>query len=389
MNAIYKSTGVALLVVLAIACGNSPKENKGNATDKKVQLQQLKDQQTKLNQQITALEQELVKTDTSAASAANAKLVSVTPIATEKFTHFIDLQGKVDAENVAYVTPRGMGGQVTGVFVKQGDFVNKGKLLLKLDNAIGRQQVEQAEVQLSLAQTLYDRRKNLWEKNIGTEVELLQAKNNLDNLNKQIALLREQSGMSDVYAQMSGVADMVNIRVGEYFSPQSASTLGIRIVNTNTLKVIAQVPENYLHKVSEGANVQISLPDIKKTVNSKVSVKGAAIDPNSRSFYIEAKIPPSKDFRPNQLALVKIQDYMVNNAIAIPMNTLQNDEKGKYVMVASSENGRLVARKRPVQIGELYGSELEVKAGLQQDDALITEGFQGLYDGQAVITSAN
>lgn len=87
--------------------------------------------------------------------------------------------------------------------------------------------------------------------------------------------------------------------------------------------------------------------------------------------------------------MVKIQDYSANNAITIPMNTLQNDEKGKYVMVAVNENGKLVARKRQLEIGELYGNDLEIKAGLQPNDALITEGFQGLYEGQPLTTREN
>ncbi|HRE52439.1 MAG TPA: efflux RND transporter periplasmic adaptor subunit [Flavitalea sp.] len=387
MNSIYRSTGIAFFVTLAISCGSASVKDKEAGTDKKAQLQQLRDQQTQLNQQIRAIEEELARSDSS--GALNAKLVAVTPVKTENFVHFIELQGRIDAENIAYVTPRGMGGQVTAVLVKQGDYVNKGQLLLKLDNAIALQQIDQVQTQLDLAKTLYDRRKNLWEKNIGTEIELLQAKNNVDNLTKQIGLLREQAAMSEVYAQISGVADMVNIKVGEYFSPQTATVLGIRIVNTNNLKVTAQVPENYLHRVNEGARIQISLPDINKTIETKITVKGKTIDLNSRSFYVEARLPASKDFRPNQIALVKIQDYQANNTVTVPMNTLQNDEKGKYVMVAVEENGRLLARKRAVEIGELYGDNLEIKSGLQPNEALITEGFQGLYDGQTIVTNVN
>ncbi len=345
MNTMYKLTAAALVISFVVACGSNATENKTKPNDKKAQLEKLKEEQTKLNEQVRALEDELAKTDTAAAKAANAKLVVITPIAPEKFTHYIDIQGKVDAVNMAYVTPRGMGGQVRGVFVKQGDFVNKGKLLVKLDDAVTAQQIEQVKVQLSLAETLYERRKNLWDKQIGTEVELLQAKNNVDNLKKQISLLQEQASMSNVYAEISGVADWVNIKVGEYFSPQSANIVGIRIVNTNNLKVTANIPENYLHKVNEGAEVLITLPDINKTIKSKVTVKGRTIDPSSRTFYIESKIPSTKDFRPNQLALVKIQDYTANNAITIPMNTLQNDEKGKYVMVATNENGKKLPEK--------------------------------------------
>ncbi|MBA4166585.1 MAG: biotin/lipoyl-binding protein, partial [Chitinophagaceae bacterium] len=250
MNSTIKLTALALMVIFAVACGSSANENKDGSNDKKAQLQQLKAQQDKLNKQVSDLEEELAKTDTAAARAVNAKLITTTPVANAKFTHYIDLQGKVDAQNISYITPRGAGGQVRAVYVKQGDPVKKGQLLIKLDDVLSRQQVEQANVQLNLAQTLYDRRKNLWDKQIGTEVELLQAKSNVDNLKKQISLLNEQVGMTNVYAEQSGVADMVNIRVGEFFSPASAATAGIRIVNTSNLKVTAQVPENYLHRVS-------------------------------------------------------------------------------------------------------------------------------------------
>ena len=386
----YKLTPVLLIIVIfAMACGSSAKEKKGESTDKKTELLKLKEEQTKLNEKIRTIEEDLARTDTSVAADANAKLVSITSIASEEFTHYIDLQGKVDAENIAFVSPRGMGGQVKAVYVKQGDAVRKGQLLIRLDDAVTRQQVEQFKVQLDLAQTLYERRKNLWDKQIGTEVELLQAKSNVENLQKQLGLLNEQHSMSNVYAEISGVADMVNIKVGEYFTPASAGVKGIRIVNTNNLKVTVDVPENYLHKIEKGSEIEITLPDLNKTVKSKVSVKGSVIDPSSRSFYIEAKIPSSKDFRPNQIALVRIQDYQADNAITIPMNTLQNDEKGKFVMVAVNENGKLIARKKQVEVGELYGNNLEVRSGLRPNDALIVEGFQGLYDGQLVVTADN
>ena len=387
MNSMYKITTVVLIMVIAMACGSSSSPAKKD--DKKTELKKLKEEQTKLNEKIRKMEDELAKTDTSAAAQANAKLVEIKPIASNKFTHYIDLQGKVDAENIAFVSPRGMGGQVKAIYVKQGDRVRKGQLLLRLDNVVTRQQIEQLKVQLDLAQTLYDRRKNLWDKQIGTEVELLQAKTNVENLQKQLALLNEQHSMSNVYAEISGVADVVNVKVGEYFTPSTAGIKGIKIVNTNNLKVTVEVPENYLDKVDKGSEIEITLPDINKTVTSKVSVKGSLIDPSSRSFYIEAKIPASEDFRPNQIALVRIQDYESNNAITIPMNTLQNDEKGKYVMVAVNENGKLLARKRQIEVGELYGNNLEVKSGLKANDALITEGFQGLYDGQRVVTGDN
>ena len=117
-----------------------------------------------------------------------------------------------------------------------------------------------------------------------------------------------------------------------------------------------------------------------------MNVTGKLIDPNTRSFYIEAKLPDDKDFHPNQIAMVSIEDYTASSVITVPVNTVQNDEKGKYVLVASRENGQLLARKRVVQIGQIYKDQIEIKSGLQTGDVVITDGSQGLYDGQAITT---
>jgi len=314
------------------------------------------------------------------------KLVTVTPITTENFAHYIDLQGRIDAENIAFVTPRGQGGQVKAIYVKQGNPVRKGQLLIKLDDVVARQQVEQVKVQLELAKSLYQRRKNLWDQNIGTEVEVLQARTNMENLQKQLELAREQVEMTNVYAEMSGVADMVNLKVGEFFSPATASQLGIRIVNNSTLKAIVDVPENYLARVKQGSPVVIEVPDAGKSFNSRISLISQVINVNSRGFTAEAKIPSATGLKPNQIANVRIQDYSASNVIVVPVNTVQTDENGKYVYVLSTENGKKIARKKPVSVGELNGDDIEIKAGLAIGDQLITEGFQSLYDGQSITT---
>ena len=138
-----------------------------------------------------------------------------------------------------------------------------------------------------------------------------------------------------------------------------------------------------------GSNVKVVIPELNnKTIWTKVSVTGKLIDPNNRGFYIEAKIPYEKDFYPNQIALVRIQDYSVQNALTIPVNTLQNDEKGKYVMIAEKEGDRLVARKKQVSIGQMYEDKMEIKSGIQAGDRIVTDGYQGLYDGQPITTQS-
>ncbi|HYK44873.1 MAG TPA: efflux RND transporter periplasmic adaptor subunit [Parafilimonas sp.] len=368
------------------SCG--AKKTTDTVTEKKSKLETLKKQQQQLNGEITALEKEIYKLDPSA-RPEKPKLVAVSKIILQNFNHYIDLQAKVDANNISYVTPRGQPGLVKAVYVNAGDYVKKGQLLLKLDDAVAKRQIEQLQTQLSYAQDIYNRRNNLWKENIGTEVELLSAKNNVDQIEKQIDLAKEQWAFTNVYSEKTGIAEEVTIHAGENFSGNPQAGGYIKLVNNADLKVTAEVPENYLGRVKTGSTVEVTLPDIDKTFNTTVSVSGRVINPNSRSFYIDARIPAGVNARPNQLAEVKILDYSATNVITIPVNTLQTDEKGKFVLVAVNENGKLYARKKQVVIGELYSDQIEIKSGLAEGDILITNGYENLYDGQLITTSAS
>ncbi len=398
-NILIIALGVA---VFATSCGGSKKESNANLNDKRTQLEKLKTEKDKKDAEILKLQQELAKLDTTSANPTKIKLVAFMPIVTENFDHYIELQGRIDAENSSYISPRGMGGQVKQVLVKQGQIVKKGQLLLRLDNAVQSQQVQAArqqsagiKTQLALAKSLYDRQKNLWDKGIGTEVQLLTAKTNVTSLENQLSqvaenvkLAQEQMNTANVYSDVTGVADVVNIRVGETFSGVGATGPQIKIVNRSSLKAVGNIPENYLGTVSRGSAVIVTMLDTRRTYNSTLSFIGASIDPNSRGFVVEAKLPTDPSLNPNQTVLLKVRDYASPNSIAIPLKTLQNDEKGKFVMIASSEKGKLFARKRPVTVGMINEAVIEVKSGLKAGENLIVEGYTGLYEGQQLKTAA-
>ena len=380
-------TGLVLLSLITASCGESKKDKSGDLNDKKVELQKLKDEQTKLAEKISVMEKDIAKVDTSA--AAKPKLVTVSTVGTDTFSHFIDLQGRLDAQNISYVAPpNGQGGIVKALYVTQGQQVRQGQVLARLDDQLIRQQINPIQVQLSAAEDTYKRTKNLFDQGIGTYQNVLNAQTQVETLRRNIGVIQKQAALMTITAPSSGIADQVNVRVGEMFVGTTAAGPQIRIVNTNDLKVVAQVPQNYIGRVKVGSILQVQFPDINKTLTAKVTVVGRAIDVTTGGFYIEAKIPSSPELKPNQVAVVKIKDYAVNNAITIPLTVLQNDEKGKFVMVAINEGGKMVAHKRMLTVGELYGDKLEVKSGLQAGDVIITDGFQGLYEGQAITTDS-
>jgi membrane fusion protein, multidrug efflux system len=387
--------------VLMASCGNSKKDDAAAINDKKAALEKLKSSKAKNDEEIAKLQAELEKIDSSTANAAKIKLVGIAPVTTQDFKHYIDLQGHVDAENISYISPRGMPGQVKAVYVQQGQYVKKGQLLLKLDDAIvqqqitaSKQQLEGIKTQLGFAKNLYQRQKNLWEQGIGTEVQLITAKTNVESLENQlkaagenVKIAVEQMKTTNVYSDVNGIADIVAIRVGETFQGMSAMGPQIKIVNTSNLKVVTNIPENYLTRVKRGSIVEINIPDANKKLTSSISLISQSIDPTSRGFVAEARIPVDASLKPNQSAIIRILDYAAGNAVVIPVNTVQSDETTKYVYVlVKSSNGKSIAKKQPVIIGEVYGNNVEIKAGLKAGDQLITEGYQNVYDGQMIST---
>jgi RND family efflux transporter MFP subunit len=381
MHKILTVVVIAAATLLA-SCGSSTK-TPDTLEGKKKQLADLKDQQDKTSKQIDSLEAQISRMDTSSKVAQKAKLVALTPIATSSFKHSIDLQGSVDAENVSWVSPRGQGGVVRSVLVKQGDYVHQGQLLLKLDDAVQRNSVANAQIALDHAKDLYQRRKNLWDQKIGTEVDYINAKNAVDQSETQLKLAQDQLDFTNVYADISGTVDNITIKVGEAFAPGAQS---LHLVNTSNLKVVVQVPEQYQERVRVGTPVMIDFPGLNnKEVIGAVRTTGKTINPDSRSFSVEVKLPNDKDIRSNQVAVVRLQDYYAPKALAIPVNTLQNDENGKYVMVATkAKDNTLLAHKKTITIGQSYGDKVEVTGGLEIGDQLITDGFQGLYEGQLI-----
>lgn len=390
------------LMILSISfissCGNTDKKDTSLA-GKKSQLEKLKTQKDDLDNKIETLQKEIAKMDTSA-SEVKPKLVSLSPINTVDFKHYLTLQGSVDDKNISYITPTGQPGVVKAIYVKQGDKVHKGQLILKLDDAVAqqnviatKQQLGSLKAQLDLAKSVYQRQKNLWDQQIGTEVQLLQAKTQVETLENQIKAIQanvntvqEQANQSNVYSNVNGTVDDITTHVGESFN---GNPLGgyIRIVNESDLKISVTIPENYAGQVSKGSKVVVNIPDINKTFTSEISFLSQTIDPTNRGFTAEIRVPKGMKLRPNEMAMVNILDYNAPGSIAIPVNTMQTGQDGKYVLVANKNGNEMVAKKVTVVPGQLSGDSIEIKQGLKTGEELITDGYQGLFDGQPIITN--
>ena len=376
---------VAILLLVANACGNNETAGPGGGDliAKTAELATLKSQQAELAKQIAKLEAEIIRLDPS--MAIQPKLIAVAEIAPEGFEAYINLQGTVSAENISYVAPRnGMGGYVKELLIREGQAVKKGQLILKLDDQVLRQSIESSKTQLAFAQDIYNRTKSLWDQKIGTEVQLLNAKNNVDAIKSQIAIQEEQLKTYLVYADQGGIAEIVNIKPGELFTGIGAMGPQIQIVNNSELSVKVNIPENYATDVRTGTEVLVEIPSVKKTFKTTVSRISQSVNASSVGFTAECKIPSAEGLKPNMSASVKILSHSNARAIVVPVNVVQSDDKGKYVYLMREEGGKKIAQKVTVTLGELYGTQVEILQGLKPGDLLVTKGYQDLYEGQVV-----
>jgi membrane fusion protein (multidrug efflux system) len=370
---IYTRTLIAVVIAGLLAACSAATPN-----DKKAQLDDLKKQQAEITKQIAQLESELnaIPDSTKTAKRKDVAVLDITP---RKFDHYVQTQGSVEAEDNILVSAKSAG-VVTQVYGTEGQQVSRGQVLAQIDNAVIRQNIEAMKSQLELANSIYNRQKNLWDQKIGTEVQYLEAKSKKEGLERQIASLEEQSDMAKIHAPISGTIDEVSAKVGQNLSPGMPA---FRIVNTSNLKLKSRVSEAYVTDIKTGNRVTISIPELKKEIEGRVTFVGKNIDPLSRTFTVEVKLPSDKDLRPNMTATVKIIFHTESSALVVPINVIQtlNDEKILYVAEVNGKEA--VARKKKVIVEGVFGSQAQV-SGLKEGDKIITVGYQGLNDGDLI-----
>ena len=339
--------------------------------DKKTELADLKKQRAELDGKIAKLETEVGTKDSVA-----AKEVSVLDLQPSVFTNYLEIQGKVDAEQNLTINPETQG-IVTAVYVSIGQSVKKGQVVAQIDDNVLRQSMAQLQTQIDLAENLYNRQKNLWDQKIGTEVQFLNAKTQKEGLERQMNVLRSQQSMYKIKSPISGSIEQMDLKVGQAVMP---GINAIRVVNASSLRAKALVAESYLGKVGQGDDVRVIFPDLADSLNTKVSFASRVIDPASRSFNVEVKLPSNNKYRANMIVILKVVDYKNNKAIVIPVNAIQKSESGSYVIIA--ENGK--AKRAVITIGRTIDGKSEVLSGLKAGDKLIVTGADNMNEGDTV-----
>lgn len=342
---------------------------------------ELSTKQAELAEQIDQLDEAIDELDKN----RRRDLVAVSRIQDTLFKHYAEVQGNVATDENIIIYPE-FSGILTSVKVNEGQNVSKGQVLATIDAGGLQNELAQLEAQERLAQTTYERQKRLWDQNIGSEIQYLEAKTNYEALQSSVNRLKSQLSKTVVRAPFSGVIDEVISEQGEVVNPGQSQLF--RLISLDKMYVEADVPENYLGKISSGTDVMVKIGSIGKEFEGKVKQVGNNINPNNRTFRIEVAVPNEKGLiKPNQIATIKLNDYTSENAIVIPESSIQKNAMGEsivYVLQQEGETNQGVAKKIVVETGYVYNDSIEITEGLEPGQLLITDGSKNIRDGQEV-----
>ena len=381
-----------LLLLLLCSCGPAQEDTGPTGVDEiKTALREKRDQIRELSREIEALEDTLATLDPT--FAPKVALVEYQTVEPTDFRDFARVQATVRAAETAVATAE-IPGRILRMNFAEGDAIRRGQLVAVLDVEGTETQRAELETAAELARTVYERQERLWEQNIGSEIQYLQAKNNYERLQQQLKSIDVQANKRNVYAPLSGTVERVTLRTGENAVPGAPI---LSIISTGDLKVVADAPEDLLTKVERRQEVGVAVPALGLEFRAPVSRIGRTVDPANRTFEVEIDVPRAHvgRLKANLLAEVEILDFAGEDLLVVSQDIIQQEVGGqRYVFVARPAEGggsgdHLVARKTYVTTGKSYDNRAIVESGLQAGDRLITTGARGLTDGQAIALTQN
>lgn len=386
MKQSYKLIILSISIFFA-ACGNNKEQTvdeviaTSNPEIIKEKRVALVEQQQVLISEIKNLDEALAKYDT----VQKVPLITTFTAKKEVFNHFLEIQGNVTTKDLLVITPE-YNGILTNVYVKEGQKVTKGQLLAKIDDGGLGQQVAQLQIQSELAKTTFERQKRLWDQNIGSEIQYLQAKSTYESQARAVDQLQQQIAKTRVVAPFSGTIDDVITEQGSVVAAGQSQLM--RIVNLDNMYIETDIPETYITDITKGKNVEINFPVLNKTIAATVRQAGNFINPANRTFKVEVGIPTKgNNIKPNLTARLKINDYTNENALLIPQSIISENADGEqYVYTVNSKNGsdEGIAKKVIIKTGRTQGDVIEVLDGIKDGEEIVKEGARSVEDGQTV-----
>ncbi|MDX1829482.1 MAG: efflux RND transporter periplasmic adaptor subunit [Lutibacter sp.] len=367
---------IILTAIIAFSCAN--KKEKSTLEQLISNKKNIESKIDSLSIELKSVEQKISKLDTT----KKLQIVTSLPVKQELFKHYVEIQGVVKTDKNIEIRPEA-GGNITKIFVKEGQQVAAGQVLVQLDDSTIKRNIDELNTQLSLAKTTFERQKRLWDQKIGSEIQFLQAKTQKESLENNIAILKSQAKKMKIIAPFNGVIDEIFPKTGELTSPQ---TPVVRLINLDKMYVEAEVSEKYISSIKKGTEAIIQFENNATQITSTVNQVANYIDPNNRSFKVKIYINNSdKKLKPNLIANLRLNDFTSKNALTIPSNIIQEDQEGNsFVFKIEENNNQFKAIKTIIKSGLSYNNRTNIESGLAANDLIINKGSRGVKNNQSI-----
>jgi RND family efflux transporter MFP subunit len=328
--------------------------------------------------ELSQIDLELASLDTT----AQWNTVTILAVGSSAFQHDFDIYGTVKSDQSVTLYPESAG-RIQRVLVRSGQKVSAGQVLVELDNSVVQSSLAEIKTQLDLAQTLYDKQKRLWDQGIGSEVQYLQVKTQLEGLQKRLATAQKQAAMASLRAPFAGTVDELFLKAGEYAAPGMAVA---RLVSSGGLRLELDVPETYITRLKVGQKIALNFNSIGLQTSASISQVGDFISADSRTFKVNVSLPANSQIKPNMMASAQVVDYSSKGVITVPSRLILQDSKGAnytYLFVPS-KNGLGKVERRDLQLGVSNNDATEVLGGLSLEEQIIDRGIRSVQTGETV-----
>ncbi len=379
MKKINKLFIVLITTAFLTSCGGKTQVEKI-----KEDIKSKKKEMVKLNQEIIDLENELAELDPTTIDSANLIKVSVKEIIPETFTKNLVINGHVEAVKQVNLVAE-IPGVIQSIYVEEGQKVYQGQRLFTINTTTLYSQLQELKTRLEFAETAYQKQEELWNQEIGSEMQYLQAKNNKESIEQSIKTLQTQLYKTTITAKFSGIVDRIYFKEGDM--PQGVVMV---LVNLTEMKVLADVSESYLSGINAGDSVKIHFPAYDESIDATINRTSNIINPDNRSFVIESRIKNvDNKYKPNIIAEIELQEYQNENALIIPSKIIKQDLDGNYFIFVIEKNakGRNIAIKREVTFDHVSDGKTMITSGIKKGDVVVIKGYDRVSSNTEVIIS--
>ena len=377
---------ITLSLILLLSCNSSRNSsindliNKGDLETLKKKKKEYVDLMNDLRLDLNDINNGIMLLDEN----EQIQVISKFNVIEKEFTTYVELQANLKSrKNVVILSE--FQGALKNLFVREGQLVKKGELLAEINDSGLKEQLDQMLIQANYTKDNFDRIKRLWEKNIGSEMQFLKAKSDFETNNKMVEQIRDQLSKTKIYAPFDGEIDEIISNLGSNLVPGSSI---LRVVNLDIIYAEAQVPEKYVSSIELGTEALVSIPLLNKEVTSKIVQSGNFINPNNRTFRVEAPVEnKDKRIKQNLNARIKIKNYSNIKALVVPLRVIREDASGRpfiYQLVETDKKDVLLTVKIFVETGANNDEEIEITKGLSIGDIIVLEGANNVEDNQRV-----